>query len=253
MYKYFKFFILIITLLLTPSSASTRGDVKIIEATENIQYLSQKIAIDYFIFYSKLNDSMLKNKLNENMDKLEFSISEIANRTKSPSTKAILDYFTYRIEEMRDLQHQQISEINARSILEHSEGFLEGAKSIAQEHKYPFSKEEKMLMLSKKAQYLMERVSTYYMASKIGFKSNNNRQKIKKAIRDMDQTIKDIDLYNYPYALENKVKKFKNIWKINRDFFNKEEKYSIPYLLLASTKYSQKLLTNIEQFHKKNL
>jgi len=253
MYNYLKKPILLLMIFLSPSWASTRGDVKIIEATENIQYLSQKVAIDYFIFYSKQNDCMLKNKLNENMDKLEFYISEIANTTKSPSTKAILDYFTYRIEEMKELQNQQISEVNARTILEHSEGFLEGAKAIAQEHKYLFSKEEKMLMLSKKAQYLMERVSTYYMASKIGFNSNSNRKKIKKAIKDMDQTIKDIDLYHYPYALESKVKKFKTIWRINRDFFSEEDAYSIPHLLLASTQYSQSLLTNIEQYHKKNL
>jgi hypothetical protein len=247
------FLVNIIFLSLNPLLASTRGDVKIIEATESIQYLSQKIAINYFVFYNKQKDSMLKDELDKNIRKLEFYISEISNTTKSSSTKAILNYFTYRIGEMKALQYQEINESNARTILEHSEGFLEGALAIAEEHKYKFSKEEKMLMLSKKAQYLIERVNTYYMASQIGFKSDDNHQKMKTAIKEVDRAIQNIEQYQYPYRLKNKVEKFKNIWSINRDFFNQKDASPLPYLLLASTKYGQNLLTDIEQYHKKNL
>ena len=60
----------------------------------------------------------------------------------------------------------QISQmINAKAdmekaalMLDYSEIFLEGAKSISQVHRYAFSKEEKMLMVSKKMEYLLERM-----------------------------------------------------------------------------------------------
>jgi hypothetical protein len=91
------------------------------------------------------------------------------------------------------------------------------------------------------------------MASQIGFKSDDNHQKMKTAIKEVDRAIQNIERYQYPYRLKNKVEKFKNIWSINRDFFNQKDASPLPYLLLASTKYGQNLLTDIEQYHKKNL
>jgi len=232
---------------------STRGDVKIIEATENIQYLSQKIAIDYFFYYQKEKNSMSKKKIDANIKKLEFYISEIANTTKNMHTKNILDYFTYRIEEIKDLADENITESNARILLDHSEGFLEGAEAIIEEHKYKFSKEEEMLMLSKKAQYLLEKVITYYMASQIGLKSEYKQEKMKSAIREIDEVMKKINDYKYSIALKKKVEKFSTIWGVNREFFNNTNSTSIPYLLLGSTQYTKKILVDIEQYHKKNL
>jgi len=250
-----KFFttLLCMTLFVSFSFASTRGDVKIIEATENIQYLSQKIAIDYFFYYHKQKDSMSQRKLDENIKKLEVNISEIINTTKNEHTKDILNYFTYRLEEIKILSKEQVNKANARRLLDHSEGFLEGAEAIIEEHKYKFSKEEEMLMLSKKAQYLLERVITYYMASKIGLNSAYKQQKMKNAIRDIDKVMTKINAYQYSIALRKKVDKFSNIWGMNREFFTNMNKTSIPYLLLGSTQYTKKIMVDIEQYHKKNL
>ena len=250
-----KFFYIIITIfgLLEVSYGSTRGDVKIIEATENIQYLSQKIATDYFSFYNKPEDVLLQNQLHKNIAHLQFFISDISNTTNDTRTKDILDYFIYRSEQIKQLPNQKINDSNARLILKYSEVVLEGAKSIAKGHKYKFSKEEKMLMTSKEIQYLIERATKYYMAFQVGLDSRDNYEKMQKAIVDIDKNIKEINLYNYPHETEKKLKKVNRVWKINRVFLAKVNEHPIPYILLDSTAYIKKMLKDIEQYHKKNL
>jgi len=249
------FFYIIIAILglIELSYSSTRGDVKIIEATENIQYLSQKIATDYLFFYNKPTDDLLKKQLYNNINNLQFFVVDIADTTKDTHTKNILDYFTYKIELMKQIPNQKITESNARLILKYSELLLEGAKSIAKEHKYNFSKEEKILMQSKEIQYLIERAIKYYMAFQIGLNKKNNYKKMTRAIEDIDENMKEIAIYSYPYQLEKKLIEVDRVWKINKDFLIRVNQYSIPYLLLSTTEHIKKLLKDIEQYHKKNL
>lgn len=233
-------------------SASRRGDVQIIEATENIQYLSQKIAKDYFLFYHKQKDTILKRRVNENIEQLELYILEIEKRTQKVSTKNLLEYFKYRIGEMKKLVDDKMTLENAEEMLDQSDAFLEGAKSILDEHAYKFSEEEKMLMLSKKAQYLLERVNSYYMASQIGLKSDFKYQKMKMDIAKIDEVIEKINHYQYFMTLKKRVEKFSKLWSLNRDFFNRDS-LSIPYILTDSIEYSQDILVELEEYHKKNL
>jgi len=236
--------------------ASTRGDVKILEATENIQYLSQKIAIDYLFFYKNSKNSLLRRQLNKNIDNLQFYIKEIrdiADNKKGRYTQNLLNYFIYIIEQIKKLPNEKISVSNVEYILKYSEILLEGAKSIAKEHRYNFSKEEKMFMLSKEIIYLLKRVNKYYLASDIGLKSHTNYENMQKAIRDMDSSLKKMDSYNYPIELKNRLNEINEIWDRDKNFFYQVEELSIPYILSTSTEYMEDLLTKMEQFHKKNL
>jgi len=235
------------------SMASTRGDVKIIEATENIQYLSQKITVDYFFFYHREKNEISKIKLERDIKRLESYIFEISNTTTNVHTKDILNYFSYSINEIKTLVQKPFNEENARELLEQTEGLLEGSESILEEHKYRFSKEEEMLMLTKKAQYLLEKIITYYMAEEIGLNSAYQQGKMKRAINEIDVVIARINRYKYSALLKKKVEKFSQIWNLNKNFLTIENKVSIPYLLLASTEYTKTLLTEIERYHKKNL
>jgi len=235
------------------SMASTRGDVKIIEATENIQYLSQKITVDYLFYYHREENENSKKRLKRDIKRLKFYISEIFNTTKNEKTKYILIHFSQVIDEIKNLLEKPFNEENARKLLEYTEGFLLGAESILEEHKYKFSKEEEMLMLSKKAQYLLEKIITYYMAEEIGLNSAYQQGKMKRAINEIDVVITRINQYKYSVPLKKKVEKFSQIWNLNKNFFTIENKISIPYLLFASTEYTKTLLMDIEHYHKKNL
>ncbi len=248
----------IILIIITAQTlyASTRGDVKILEATENIQYLSQKIATDYLFFYKSPNNVILKNQLYKNIENLQFyikEIEEIADTKKDANTQKILDYFRYRIEQIKKIPDKKVDLVNVKLILKSSEVLLEGAKFIANEHRYKFSKEEKMLMLNKEIFYLLKRVNKYYMASYIGLNSHTNYEKMQEAIIDTDNRLEMMNRYNYPNKLNSKLNKINQIWDRDKKFFYQVDKFAIPYLLFDSTDYIKDLVTQIEQYHKRNL
>ena len=232
---------------------STRGDVKIIEASENIQYLSQKIAVDYLLLYNKQDNNFLKRRIEKNMKRLESFSNEILEMTKSDSTKHYINYFKEALNDIKKIINQKKSIENINQILNYAEEFIEGSDAIIDEHKYNYTKEEKMLMLSKKAQYLFEYVTSYYMASKIGVSNDFNREKMHRAIAKIDSILLEANDYNYSKELKKSVEQISTIWTTNKSFFSNEDGLYIPYILLHSTQYSQDILTKIERYHKQNL
>lgn len=232
---------------------STRGDVKIIEASENIQYLSQKIAVDYLLLYNKQDATFLKRSIEDNIKRLKSSVDEISEMTKSSSSKKILVYFDYSLGQIKNIINQKKSIERVNRILDFGEQFIEGADAIIDEHKYRYTKEEKMLMSSKKAQYLFEYVTSYYMASKIGVISDFKREKMYQAIAQIDKILMDANEYQYSQKLKRSVEQISAIWTINKEFFSNQEGLYIPHILLHSTQYSQDILEEIERYHKKNL
>ncbi len=232
---------------------STRGDVKIIEASENIQYLSQKIAVDYLLLYTKRDSQFLKKSIEENLKRLELSIDEISETTKSKRTKNYLSYFNLRLESIKKIINQKESIANVNLILAYGEEYIEMTDAIIDEHKYNYTKEEKMLMLSKKAQYLFEYVTSYYMASKIGLSSDFNREKMYQAIAKIDNILTEVNEYNYSNELKEDVEEICTIWTMSKEFFDSKDGVYIPHIILHSTQYSQDILEKIELYHKKNL
>ena len=232
---------------------STRGDVKIIEASENIQYLSQKIAVDYLLLYSKQDDTFLKREIEKNIEQLKLYSNEIKAMTKSSRAKHVLFYFNYSLGQIKKIVNEKRNRENIDKILGYGEQFLEGADAIIDEHKYDYTKEEKMLMLSKKAQYLFEYVTSYYMASKIGVSSDFKKEKMRRAIGKIDNILIEANNYNYSQELKKSVEQICTIWTTNKEFFSNEEGLYIPHILLHSTQYSQDILEKIELYHKKNL
>jgi len=253
-----RFFFFILVLFLGPTQtlyASSRGDVKILEATENIQYLSQKITKDYFFFYRNPKDLFLQKQLNQNLKKIQYSIDEIKgiSNTQNNNNNNLLEYLSYKAKKIKEIINQKKNLSNAIHVLDYTEVILEGAQSIAKKHTYEFSEDEKMLMTSKEIQYLLERSVKYYIAMQIGLNSSSSLEKLEYAIIDIDKHLTNIESYHYPYIFKLKLNKVKGAWQTNRDFLTKANETSIPYLLLNSTQYIENLLQEIEEYHKKNL
>ena len=75
--------------------AATRGDIKVIEASENIRYLSQKMVKDYLFFYKNPEKTGLKKSLDQTLDQLNDDFRIIATTTKDGDTKDILEFLAY--------------------------------------------------------------------------------------------------------------------------------------------------------------
>lgn len=238
--------------IISSTQASTRSDVKIIEASEEIRYLSQKIAKEYLYLYYNPHKVILKDRLTQNMKNLKKSIQEIAINTQNTDSKNILNFLTYTNEEIQLLLKQEVSNDKSILILDYSETFVEAANSIQSLHQYEFSDEEKMLMYLKELEYLLERVNKYYIASILNLNKISNKQHMKNALVKVETILNIIKEYPYPKEIKKERRKIVNYWRSNKKFLNISAKLSVPNLLFLFTENFRNSIKKLELYHKQN-
>lgn len=246
-------FIIAITLVLAINSkASTRGDVQIIEASENIRYLSQKISKDYLFLYQNPEKKTLKNQLKESLKQLEREINNIAISTQSTESKDLLNFLSYTNQEIKALLKEKVSKDKSILMLDYSETFVEAANSIEHLHQYDFSHEETMLMDLKELDYLFERITKYYIASAMHLNKINNANQIKTSMVKIENILDVINNYNYPASLLKERAKMNRYWRTYKAFIYQSDECSLPNLLQIFVETFKKNMKNIELYHKKN-
>lgn len=232
--------------------AATRGDIKVIEASENIRYLSQKMVKEYLFFYKNQDKVDVKRGLNRALDKLTDDFRIIATTTKDGDTKDILEFLAYSKDQIEQIFNEKADKEKAALMLDYSETLLEGADSIASAHKYDFSDEEKMLMVTKEMEYLLERVTKYYMAVHVGFNSATNKEQMQESIAKLEENVAQINSYTYPAEFQQTQLKMNESWKANKSFFDQSETLFIPKLMFTSVDYMEDVVAQIALHHSKN-
>lgn len=247
------FYISLLFLVMTLfSSAATRGDVKVIEASENIRYLSQKLAKEYLFLYKYPEKSGLKEELQKLLLEFNDNFRMIAKTSKDSDTKDILEFLAYSKDQIEEIFNEKPSSEKAALMLDYSETLLEGADSIASAHKYDFSDEEEMLMVTKRMEYLLERITKYYMALNVGFRNKTNKESMQVSIEKFEENIKRIKDYNYPDVSAQYREKMSISWEANKVFFAKSVDAFIPALMFMSIDYLKEIISKIAIYHSKN-
>ena len=244
--------ILLIILLPIGLFASTRGDVKIIEASENIRYLGQKISKEYLFFYQNPKKSELRDNIYDDIKRLEKSIIDIKMITNNRNSKNILDFLAYNKDEIKELIEKPVDINKSILMLDYSESFLEGANSIENAHKYNFSVEEKMLMLLKDIEYLLERVSKYYIAYTLDIDKKNTFNNMDKAVADIETILKEINSYPYPKEFSIEIKDMNSNWIKYKQLLYKVKKLPLASLILFATTNFENSVKKIALYHKQN-
>jgi len=230
----------------------TRGDVKIIEATENIRYISQQMAKEYLFLFKTPYPEETKAKLKRSLIELAENLRVISATTKDADTKDILEFLSYSKDQIAQIFTEEVTPEQAALMMDYSETLLEGADSIAAAHAYDFTKEEYMLIVTKKMEYLIERMMKYYIALHVGFDNVTNKEQMQQAIKKFDENMKVIEAYNYPKEVKPVEKKIVRSWQANKDFLARSESLFIPKLMLLSTDSLEHLTTQISMYHNKN-
>jgi len=232
--------------------SATRSDIKIIEASEDIRYLSQKIAKDYLFYYKYPEQYKVKKDLINSLNNLAKDLRMIASATEDVDTKSILEFLSYSKGEISEMVSQEPNEENAALILDHSETLLEGADSIENMHTYDFSEEEKMIMLAKRFEYLTQRVLKYYVALNSGFDNSTNRDYFSESLNKVESNVLKLSEYEYPTDIKVFQTDLIKYWKINRDLLNSKDKIFIPKLMFISISHLEDIIAKLELYHSKN-
>ena len=239
-------------ILVSYSYSITRAEVKIIEASENIVYLSQKVAKNYLL-YSLYNGKIdKKDVLNSSLNILSTNLRTIAMRTKDVSSKNILEFLAYTKEQIEEVVKEKNTSESSALILDYTEALLEGATSISNLYINKMSKEEEMLTIHNKLIYLLERISKYYIALNDGFNDETNQEQMQISIDNFETYLVQINQYKYPYNLKKDISGINKSWKKTKLFFTKLDKIFIPILFLNSTSYIGDSLSKLSLYHNQN-
>jgi len=231
---------------------ATRGDITILEATENLRFLSQKIVKEYLFMFKAPYRQKVKSELKSLLVELSSNLDTIAATTKDKDTKDILEFLAYSKDQIAHILTEPLDSEKAALMLDYSETILEGADSIAAAHMYQFTQEEKMLMVTKQMEYLLERMMKYYMALHTGFDNTTNREQMQEAIDAFNTKLQKIEAYRYTDELTLVKYNVIRAWQVNDDFFKKSEALFIPKLMILSTDYLESQILKIALYHNQN-
>ena len=233
-------------------STVTRGDIKIIEATENIRFLSQQIIKEYLFLFVSPQKNAVKAVLKKRLATLSNNIRMILSTTKDADSKDILEFLAYSKDQIAQILTEKMSKENAALMLDYSETLLEGADSIAKAHTYAFNNEERMLMVTKQMEYLTERIMKYYMALHVGFDTPINREQMDNAIAQFNMKMDNIVSYQYPKEIDTIKNEVLEAWHANSDYLKKSKTLFMPKLMLMSTAHLEELIAKISLYHNQN-
>jgi len=232
---------------------ATRSDIQVIESSEDIVYISQKMVKDYLLLATNPKNTQLANKLKESLRQLNEDLKMIARTTKNSDTKDLLDYLAYSKDEISEILKNKIDKEQSSLMLDYSETLLEGGHSMVASHQYNFNDEEKMLAITKKVEYLLSRITKYYFAKNLGFDTIENHEQMQASIIDLEENFVKINMYTYPNKIEKLKSNMFKTWQENKRFFIKDgKKVFIPNIIFISMNYLEQIVDNLVAYHRKN-
>jgi len=231
--------------------SATLSDVKILEASGNIKYLTQKIAKDYLYLYTYPKKQNIYTEILEDVKTLEKNIRNIAVTTKDEKIKYILDFFAYEKEQIKLTLKEKISNENANKVLDFSEALTEGAENIVNSIQYTFTPDEKMFMRSKNIKYQVEKLAKYYMVLESDIDKTTINEKLKQTVDLVDKDLNVIQKYTYPKVFDQKKQAMAQLWDANKHYYSTVNKLKIPTIVLLSTNGLQSIIDQIAIHHAK--
>jgi len=232
-------------------SAATRTDVNVLEATENIRYLSQEITKNYLYLYANPHKREISEQIHQELAKLVENIRTISLSTSDEDTRNILEFLIYSKDQIEELVRQKPDKEKAALMLDYSETLLEGANSIAQAHSYDFTESEKMLMKGKKMEYLLVRSAKYYMALGVGLGSEINRRQMKDSISKLEQSITEFEQHNYPPEMKKSQTLLRKSWETTKGLLNRQESLFVSNLVVLAAREMESITQAFVLYHRK--
>lgn len=229
--------ITIIFLTISPVtySADTQR-ITILTASENIEYISQQIAKAYFYKQQRVRVSHATRELKEGMNALNTDLVLLEKGNLDEEGKNILSFLSFTHDDLKETLSQPYSEENGALMIDYSESLLEGAELIAQKHHNKKDSKERMIVVTERMLFLLERITKYYIAFRAGFNDQNNIVQIEHAIAEFEVNLAKINKYkSYPKSLKSTIMKINDFWPIAKRFYLGVEKGALPVIVLAST------------------
>jgi len=244
---------LIYIILVSLGYSSTRGSVEVIQSTENIRYISQKLVKDYLYLHKYNHKHSIALGIKKDIIKLGENLRKISATVSDESSQGIIEFLSYTKDQITDILNNKIDKDSVLLMLDNSEAILEGIDSIYRVYKYDFTAEEKMFMTTKRIEYLLERVTKFHIAFKMDFNTKVNRANTIETLGLLEKEFDKIKKYKYPVEMKKQIAEILRLWKINRAFLEPKSDIFVPTLIIPSVIHLEKNIKNIALYHSKKL
>ena len=104
-------------------------------------------------------------------------------------------------------------------------------------------------MSVKSTEYLIEKISKYYMVLDSDIDKSTVRAKMKSTMELVEEGISVIQDYDYPSGLDKKKVSLNKYWKVNKNLYANVSSLRLPSLLLISTDGFKQILNEISIYH----
>lgn len=246
--------IVVILLLsqVTIASATNEQELHILEAAENIAFISQKLPMAYFYKGKGIRASVAKRNINDGLMDLDKDLKYLESVVLGAEEKNVMLFFGFTRDEMKEALAEDYSLENGALIMDYSESLLEGAELISAKHKNLNEISETMLVTVEKMEFLLERINKFYIAHYSGLKDEVNVSQLKLAVDEFESNLIKITVYKGFHATQkSSVKKINGFWPIAKRFFLGVEEGSLPVIVMASSSSLKKELGKIHGFFRK--
>ena len=234
----------------TAADAATQREASLLEAAENVQIASQQIAKAYFYVALNTRPERAAEDLKAGLASLDRDISILTDGVEDPSLRNLILFISFNRDELHETLAKPFSNENGAVILDFSESLLEGAEAIARTYTDPNDTEESMLLVVEKMDFLLERMSKYYIAFQAGFRDENNVRQIVAAAAQFDTLLPTISAYSgYPEDLKTRVRKLNKYWPIAKGFYLDVKNSSLPETVFISSDYMESTVRRLEKYH----
>ncbi|WP_456430812.1 hypothetical protein [Nitratifractor sp.] len=244
---------LTVTLFLTAPAlyGAVRNDVVVIEASEGIQNAVEHLTTDYLLYYLYPAKPSLRKEALKSVEFLDQNIKKIVINSNDARTKGILRYFATQRARILEILQAPPNLQNIGDLIDISRVFIEGARSIAAHHSYPFSDEEKMLMKTRSMATLSRSVLKYYLATKILPDDKENLKYFRRTLKEFDQDLADLQKYPYEGEAFTQRKALVRSWEAETWYMNHLPGEGAPILLSLGDEKIAGLLLELSIYHSK--
>ncbi len=235
--------------------AATRGDVKILEASDTIKYRINHLTQNYLLYTLFPHKRELSRVLKRDLEALNKSFQEIAVTTKDAHTRGLLAFFAYQKTRAEAILEQKPTRKLAEEVLDMSESLTEGADAIARHHKYDFSFEEKMFKITLMMSEHLEAIAKYYIAHHLDQSDPEILKKMSRTIKVFADELARIQQYKYKETkAEEAQKSLVAAWQTISPYLIRDlkDKASLPMVVNAGVGYMNTLLQYLGIYHSKN-
>jgi hypothetical protein len=228
---------------------------EIIQNAENIKIISQSLAKNYFYINQGIQISSAKHGLKKDVMAMDKSIEAIRSKATDQQTKDLIEFASFSTEELKEILKADYSPENGGLILDYTESLLESSDTILkyQLDKNP-SKETEMLLAVIEMKYLLARAAKYYIAFSAGFTDAVNVAQANAAVDEFGKLLTKVQGYNYPPEISKKViEKLARYWPSSKSFYRGIKKSELPTIIFISTKHMDRSITQLIEYHEKQL